>query len=298
MYKLLVVDDELSIRTMLVDYLESRYDIKAAENGTEALSLLQEEQFDLVISDINLPGISGPLLLKEIRKRYPDIKTALITAYNVDDYIKIAWECSVSNIIPKTVPFNFSELESIIRSLLSGEIFGICRYLQSDAAVFKTFCITSSASAREVREEITGLFKEKFGTAGDMLLLLDEVVTNAIYHAPVLEDGTEKYTEFSEVQLESCEYIHIDCAYDFEKYGVSVVDNQGRLTKETVLKKIERQISGAGVLDDSGRGIHMSRLFSDRMIINIATNKKTEVILMNYFSKKYRGYKPLYINEL
>jgi hypothetical protein len=42
----------------------------------------------------------------------------------------------------------------------------------------------------------------------------------------------------------------------------------------------------------------MSRLFSDRMIINIAPKKRTEVILINYFSHKYRGYKPLYINEL
>jgi hypothetical protein len=72
----------------------------------------------------------------------------------------------------------------------------------------------------------------------------------------------------------------------------------GRLTKETVLYKIDRQITGEGMLDDSGRGIHMSRLFSDRMIINIAPKSKTEFILMNYFSHKYRGYKPLYINEL
>lgn len=82
------------------------------------------------------------------------------------------------------------------------------------------------------------------------------------------------------------------------KYAVSITDYQGKLTKETVLYKIDRQITGEGLLDDSGRGIHMSRLFADRMIINIEPGKRTEVILLNYFSHKYRGYKPLYINEL
>jgi hypothetical protein len=90
----------------------------------------------------------------------------------------------------------------------------------------------------------------------------------------------------------------VECGYDREKYAVSVTDNQGKLKKETVLYKIDRQLTGEGLLDDSGRGIHMSRLFADRMIINIDPNKRTEVILMNYFSNKYRGYKPLYINEL
>ena len=92
--------------------------------------------------------------------------------------------------------------------------------------------------------------------------------------------------------------MHLECGYDAEKYGIAVIDNMGRLTKDTVLYKIERQMSGEGVLDDSGRGLHMSRLFSDRLIINIAPKIKTEVILINYFSHKYRGYKPLYINEL
>jgi hypothetical protein len=42
----------------------------------------------------------------------------------------------------------------------------------------------------------------------------------------------------------------------------------------------------------------MSRIFADRMVINIDPGRKTEVILMNYLSPAYRGFKPLYINEL
>ncbi|MBN1306892.1 MAG: response regulator [Chitinispirillaceae bacterium] len=297
-YRILIVDDEKAIRLMLLDYLENTYTIETAETGKAALDILEKQSFDLVISDINMPGISGPQLLAEIRSRYPRTKTALITAYNIDEYIRTAKEYSITNIIPKTVPFNFSELDFIVRGLVTGEIFGITRYLLEDGTIIEKHVITSTADARRLQDHLIELFQEKFGTAGDMKLILDEIITNAIYHAPVHEDGTEKYQEFSDITLEPHEYIAIEWGYDSEKYAVSITDSQGRLTKETVLYKIERQITGEGLLDDSGRGIHMSRLFADRMIINIDPNKKTEVILINYFSNKYRGYKPLYINEL
>lgn len=297
-YRILIVDDERAIRMMLLDYLEVSYEIETAETGEEALAILEKERFDLVISDINMPGMSGPQLLSKVRKVYPSTKTALITAYNVDEYIRAAKEFSITNIIPKTVPFNFTELDFIVHGLVTGEIFGLPRYLLPDGTIIEKHTITSTNDARRVQDHLIGLFHKKFGTSGDMKLILDEIITNALYHAPKHKDGSEKYKEFSNITLEENEYIYVECGYDDEKYGVAVIDYQGRLTKERVLYKIDRQITGEGLLDDSGRGIHMSRLFADRMIINIDPNKKTEVILMNYFSNKYRGYKPLYINEL
>ncbi|MFH0919575.1 MAG: hypothetical protein V1913_04380, partial [Fibrobacterota bacterium] len=59
-----------------------------------------------------------------------------------------------------------------------------------------------------------------------------------------------------------------------------------------------RHIKGEGILDDSGRGLFMSRIFADRLIINIDPGKKTEMIVLNYRSSIYQGFKPLYINEL
>ncbi|HUI92846.1 MAG TPA: response regulator [Chitinivibrionales bacterium] len=298
MHRILIVDDEITIRTMLLDFLEGRYEVATAENADTALALCEKRPFDMVISDINMPGMKGPELLAEIKRRSPGTRTVLITAYNVDDYIRLARKSGVSNIIPKTSPFNFPELDALVDGLLTGNIFGIGRYLLPQHTLLGEFCIRSSAEAREVREAAVNLLTKRLGGAGDMQLVLDEIVTNAVYHAPTFPDGTEKYEEFSDVALSPQEYVRLECAFDAEKYGVAVIDNRGRLTKDTVLYKIERQLSGAGAFDDSGRGLHMSRLFSDRMIINIEPKKKTEVILINYFSHKYRGYKPLYINEL
>lgn len=149
-----------------------------------------------------------------------------------------------------------------------------------------------------MREEISDAVEQKYGSSGDVKLIMDELITNAIYHAPRKEDGSAKYEEYAPVTLGDNEHVYVTWGYDCEKYGVSIVDVQGRLTKDRVLYKIDRHIRGEGMLDDSGRGIHMSRLFADRMVINIKPGQKTEVIIMNYFTEKYRGYRPLYINEL
>lgn len=283
---------------MLFDFLEDRYDVSAAENAETGLRMCKERAYDMVISDVNMPGMKGPEFLSEVKRLQPETRTALITAYNIDSYIRMAREWGISNIIPKTTPFNFLELGSIIEGLLTKDIFGLPRYLLPGHTALASYCIRSSAEAKDVREAVTDLLTEKLGTSGNMKLVLDEIITNAVYHAPRFPDGTEKYEEFAEVHLQPDEYVYVECGHDAEKYGISITDNKGRLTKDTVLYKIDRQIAGEGALDDSGRGIHMSRLFSDRMIINIAPNSKTEFIFINYFSHKYRGYKPLYINEL
>ncbi|GBU22348.1 hypothetical protein R80B4_02256 [Fibrobacteres bacterium R8-0-B4] len=90
----------------------------------------------------------------------------------------------------------------------------------------------------------------------------------------------------------------MEFGYDSDKYGVSVLDKRGALTRETVLSKMERQIKGEGDMDDSGRGLHMCRLFADRLMVNIERGKRTEIIVFNYLNGKYSGYKPLYINEV
>ena len=298
MYKVLAVDDEQTIRTMLKDFFEETYDFHIASNGTEALAQVADRNFDLVISDINMPGMKGPELLAEIRRRNPAIKTLLMTAYNIDDYIHMAKEYSISNIIPKTVPFNYEEMKAVIEGILTGDVFGLERYLLPRHTVAGTYTIRSSGDGAAVREELTRMIGEKFGKPGDLKLILDEMITNAIYHAPAARDGEPKYREYMPVSLSPDEYVFVTWGWDGEKYGVAILDRQGRLTRETVLYKIDRHVRGEGMLDDSGRGIHMSRLFADRMVINIKPGQTTEIIIMNYFSPTYRGYRPLYINEV
>ncbi|MFH0919293.1 MAG: response regulator, partial [Fibrobacterota bacterium] len=290
--RVLVVDDEKLIREMIADFLEQDYAVTTANSGESALALPGIAGFDLVISDINMPGIPGYELLKRVRQLSPRTKVVLITAYDVDNYVRMAKEHGVCNIISKTVPFNFSELAVVVRNLISGDIFGIEKYMAPGFQRLDTYTVRSSAEAKDVREDILKLFLQHIQSTGELRLVLDEIVTNALYHSPRDPQGNEKYKEFSNIVLDETEFITLDCVIDHEKYGVGIVDRQGSLSKETVLYKIDRHIKGEGILDDSGRGLFMSRIFADRLIVNIDPGNKTEIIVLNYRSPIYQGFKP------
>lgn len=300
MYKVLFVDDEEHIRSMLLEYFGERYDVGAACNAAAALEIMERKSFHLVVSDISMPGMSAADFLREVKRLYPKTKRALFTSLNIDEYIALARQNSISSVIPKTVPFNFKEMEPVLEGLLTGEVFGVSRYLNyGESASLGGYCVKSSVESPVVRDKVISGFQSRFGDTCDMGLILDEILANAVYHAPVKQaTEAQKNDRFAEVRLKPSEYVYVNTGYDGEKYGVSVLDTQGRLTRDMVLGKMERHISGDGLLDGSGRGFHMSRLFTDRMVVNIERNKRTEIILMNYYDSKYRGYKPLYINEI
>ena len=76
----LVVEDEAMIRNGLTRLLEGRgYDVRSAGNGEEALELLEMIPADLVVSDIEMPGMDGVSLLKEVRSRWPETGVLMIT---------------------------------------------------------------------------------------------------------------------------------------------------------------------------------------------------------------------------
>jgi two-component system response regulator PilR (NtrC family) len=80
--RILVVDDERSMREMLSILLEREgYEAVEAKNGQEALQLFETSLFDLVISDINMPGINGIELLSRIKALAPEVPVLMITAF-------------------------------------------------------------------------------------------------------------------------------------------------------------------------------------------------------------------------
>ena len=294
----LLVDDDPIIRGMLQIELEERYVTYTAESAERALEVAGNHSIDLIISDINMPGTSGYELLAQVRLKNPRTKTALITGYDVDNYIRLAKQHNISNIIPKSTPFNFDEFNAVVQNLVTEQIFGLSRYMLPDMVLVQTFKVLGSADIRPVQDSILREISRFHVPDVQVRVLLEELITNAIYHAPVDKDGNKKYEKLSPVVLEAAERVEISVAHDNEKYGVAVLDSSGKLTKDRVLYAIDRHICGEGLLDENGRGLHISRIYADRLIVNIDRNKKTEVIFMNYFDEKYKSSKPLYINEI
>jgi DNA-binding NtrC family response regulator len=80
--RILVVDDEKIKRVTLADDLMAQgHDVVAAADGAEALKRLEQERFDVVVTDLKMPGIDGLELLRRIKGPSPDVEVILMTAY-------------------------------------------------------------------------------------------------------------------------------------------------------------------------------------------------------------------------
>ncbi len=107
----LVVDDELMIRTILKRALASRYRVVAASNPQEALEALEHERPDLVLTDVNMPGGSGIQMVREVHQRYPGLPVAFLAAV-VDEATQASIEDLGAPLFIK--PFDVQELLSML----------------------------------------------------------------------------------------------------------------------------------------------------------------------------------------
>ena len=117
MSSILVVDDELSMREFLRILLEKEgYRVTLAAEGKSALQLAEQHAFDLMISDIRMPGMNGLELLARLKDIQPDVGVIMITAFASPDDAVTAMKCGAFDYITK--PFNVDEIKRVVRAVL------------------------------------------------------------------------------------------------------------------------------------------------------------------------------------
>ena len=111
--RILVVDDEEIIRNLLYDVLSNTgYKVKTAKDGQEAISQIEKEPFEIVITDFKMPGMNGIELLQHILKINPDICVLIITAYSAVESAVSAMKLGAYDYICK--PFELEEMKVVI----------------------------------------------------------------------------------------------------------------------------------------------------------------------------------------
>jgi len=111
--KILVVDDEAIMRNLLLKILEQEgYQITLAASSPEAIEKLENESFELVLSDVKMPEINGFELLKTIKSRWPHIAVIMMTGYGDAYTVKEALMLGADEYITK--PFKSHEVSLIL----------------------------------------------------------------------------------------------------------------------------------------------------------------------------------------
>ena len=114
---ILFVEDEASVRLIAAKTLRKRgYKVIEAEDGEEALEMLEDEEhdFDLMISDVVMPGMDGPTLLKKGRKMLGEARIVFISGYAEEEFSELLSEEPDVTFLPK--PFTLAQLAEKVKS--------------------------------------------------------------------------------------------------------------------------------------------------------------------------------------
>jgi two-component system, cell cycle sensor histidine kinase and response regulator CckA len=117
----LLVEDEVELRALNARGLKSRgYTVIEAGNGVEALAELEKQggRVDVVVSDVVMPEMDGPTLMKALRERKPDIKIIFVSGYAEDAFDKTLADRKEFNFLAK--PFTLKQLVTVVKETMAG----------------------------------------------------------------------------------------------------------------------------------------------------------------------------------
>jgi DNA-binding NtrC family response regulator len=116
--RILVIENDQDIRSLLTDFIKNEgYEADSVEKGTYAFKKLMTGSFDLIITDIWLPGFSGLDILQGLKKIQPETPVVVITAFEDEDAHSEAYERGANAYLEK--PIQLKKLRELIHEMVS-----------------------------------------------------------------------------------------------------------------------------------------------------------------------------------
>ena len=120
MARILIIEDDEEMRSLLVDFLNDEgYEADAVNNASEAFRTLARASFDLVITDIRMPGLTGWDVLSAVKKFQFEIPVIVITAFGGEDVYRRSMARGADGYLEK--PIHFHKLRTLILDLVSSK---------------------------------------------------------------------------------------------------------------------------------------------------------------------------------
>lgn len=189
--RILVVDDEESIREFLEIMLKKEgYEVTCAEDGAKAKDLLTKKSFDMVISDLQMPNMTGIELLKHVKDSYPDLVFMMITAFGSTESAVEAMKMGAYDYLTK--PFKIDEVRLNIQNALRTKNLEVeNRVLKKELT--KEYSFQNLVGNSEEMHRIYDLVKRVSQTPTNVLITGEsgtgkEVVAKAIHYNGPLKD--------------------------------------------------------------------------------------------------------------
>ena len=201
--KVLIIDDETVVRNGISRALEgSGVSSLGAASAQEALDILENETFDLVLLDIKMPDMDGLSLLKEIKSSYPEIKVIMITGYPTIDTAVHCIKLGAVDYLVK--PFRLDDLEAALQKIENPESTSAYDLLKIEGNglhvdSFQDFIIGKSRAMKSIFEKII-----KVAPTDSTVLITGESGTGKELVAKAIHAYSErKHREFVAVDCSS-----------------------------------------------------------------------------------------------
>lgn len=153
LFRLLIVDDMEAMRLALKECLSLQgYEVVSASSGEEALEFLRSQRFDLLLTDLAMPGLSGMELAEAAARIHPDVPIVLLTGHTDVELAKASLQRGASDFVTK--PVNIRELPIVIERNLTRRRLEVARLKDREAQVLFE-ALKALASAVDAKDPYT-----------------------------------------------------------------------------------------------------------------------------------------------
>ena len=273
--KILIIDDDDNLRDGLTTLLEAQdYDVDGAQNGKVALNLLEENIYDLILTDYRMQEMDGMSFLKKIQRQFPSLKVIMITGYGSIEHAVEAMQLGAVNYISK--PINPKKLIDVVHDVL------------------KTSSGNGPLSENKKALEKHLHFHDMVGLSKPMQEVYRKINEVAITDIPVLitgESGTGKELVASAIHNLSN-----------RKDGTFIAVNTGGIPKDLIASELFGHLKGAftgAITDKKGKfeEAHQGSLFLDEIsTMSIPVQISLLRVLETGIIEKVGSNKPIKVN--